>query len=249
MALHLGSVEAAQRVLAEMGVRGPRDIHVPAIAERYGALVLYGRVETARAWLIRTQRHAIVHIDERFRDTPRARFCMGHELGHHLLHPMVDHLSQCISVAPRPGRAWQLERQANDFATELLTPEWLAAPLCQALIPTPADLERLARTFRTSLEMSALRYVQLTGAPCAVVSCEGGRVKWAVESATFPGRIIQRRDAHPATDAARAASGVLFSSALPREVPGDAWGGTTPFLEQALTRWGSSGVLSWIVPV
>jgi hypothetical protein len=39
--------------------------------------------------------------------------------------------------------------------------------------------------------MSAIRFVELTMAPCAVVVAEGDAVKWALESLTFPGTIAK----------------------------------------------------------
>jgi hypothetical protein len=100
--------------------------------------------------------------------------------------------------ASRPGSAWRVEREANDFAAELLIPESLGAPLCRMPAPCLDDVERLARTFKTSPEMSAIRFVQLASAPCAAVFVEAGRVRWAAESVTFSAKIVRGRSAEEA---------------------------------------------------
>jgi hypothetical protein len=112
--------------------------------------------------------------------------------------------------------------------------------------PTVEDIERLARMFNTSFEMSAIRMVQLAKAPCAVALSVDGKIKWAPESATFPGKIVQKRIVHHAAIADRARK-TMRGDAGPREVPGAAWGGDAPFVEHAM-RVGPGRVLSWIVP-
>jgi hypothetical protein len=60
-----GPVAAARRVLAECDVRHPRDIHVEAMAARYGAMVIYGPTHTARGSITRTATRAIILVDEK----------------------------------------------------------------------------------------------------------------------------------------------------------------------------------------
>lgn len=189
------AVTAARRTLASADVQHAREIHVEVIAARHGAMVVYGPLSTARACIVRAGRQAIVCVDERARGKPPARFTIAHELGHHVLHGLVDHFEQCAGeeASPRRGHAWHVEREANDFATELLIPESLGKPMCGAERPTLDDVERLSRAFRTSPEMSAIRYVQLTDAPCAAVLVANGKVKWAAESAAFPAKIVRGR--------------------------------------------------------
>jgi hypothetical protein len=117
---------------------------------------------------------------------------------------------------------------------------------CAIARPTVEDIERLALVFTTSFETSVIRMVQLNKAPCAAMLAVGGRIKWAPESVTFPGKIVQRRTLHPASAAARAMARTRGCEP-PREVPGGAWRGESPFFEHAI-RKGADSVLSWIVP-
>jgi hypothetical protein len=95
--------------------------------------------------------------------------------------------------------------------------------------------------------MSAIRFVTLAKAPCAAVLFVNGRVKWAPESATFPGKIVKGRGPEPSSAAALLIGGASLGGP-PREVPGEAWGGRAPFVEHAIRLPREGEVLSFIVP-
>jgi Zn-dependent peptidase ImmA (M78 family) len=240
------AVAAARHVLAEAAVEDPSDIQVEALALRHGALVIHGRLTTAQASIVRTRTRAVICVNERWRGTPRGRHTTAHELGHHLLHKLIDHFRQCVAAnEPRDRWAWRIERDADEFAAELLMPFVLARRLCTSAHPTLEDIERIARTFRTSFESSGIRLVELTKTPCAFVLTKGGQVKWATESTTFPGRIVRGRDVNVESAAARAKGRV---SVVTREVAGKVWGAPGgSLLEDAIPVGRDGGVLSWIV--
>jgi Zn-dependent peptidase ImmA (M78 family) len=239
------SVAAARRVLDEAGVSRPHEIDVEALAAKNGAMVVYGPMATARAMIVRRGREAIIHVDERLRGKTAARFPVAHELAHHLLHEHVDHYRQCtVSHEPRGEAEWEIEHEANDCAAEMIIPEPLGAPFCAAPRATVEGIDRLARAFSASFEMSAIRMTELTMAPCAVVAAEHGRVKWAIESLTFPGTIRRFQPLHRASLAARLPGRVRADRE--EEVPGGAWKSDGALVERAW-RVGRGRVLSWIV--
>jgi Zn-dependent peptidase ImmA (M78 family) len=260
-----GPIAAARRVLTECDVRHPRDIRVEAIAARYGAMVVYGPVETARGSIVRTEKRAVIWVDEAAKGQPRADFTGAHELGHHVMHTVVDHFAQCRgeeAAAPTGSREARqaakqmrlVEREADHFAIELRMPERWAAPLCAMPHPELDDVYRLAQTFRASFHTSALRFVELTAAPCAFVHTARGRIKRSTETNAFPGAIVQRRAVHPESVAARLQDrrgGGASGDERPLEVPGAAWGDEAGrgFLEHAIALGPEIGVMSWIVPL
>lgn len=79
-----GPVAAARRVLDECDVRHPRDIHVEAIAARYGAIVVYAPMDTARGALVRSANRAVIWIDQDAEGEAHARFTGAHEFAHFL---------------------------------------------------------------------------------------------------------------------------------------------------------------------
>jgi hypothetical protein len=121
--------------------------------------------------------------------------------------------------------------------------------MCQAPCPTLHDVDRLARRFRTSMRASAVRYVELATAPCALVHSVAGRVKRSTETAPFSGTIVEGKDLHERSLAWRLQNARAGASGEPREVPGAAWGDPGgAFLEHAIALGPDVGVLSWIVP-
>jgi hypothetical protein len=246
-----GPVAVARRVLAECDVRHPRDIHVEAIAARYGAMVFYGPLTTAHGSIMRSARRAIIHIDERAKGQPRADSTCAHELAHFLMHDLVDHFVQCLGEDPLPRDADRkrhlVEREAEHFSAELRMPEAWAAPLCDVARPTLDDVHRLMRTFPASFHASAIRFVELTQAPCALVHTVGGRIKRSTETAAFPGKIVQRREVHAASAAARLQARRAGEGR--REVPGEAWGDPegAGFVEETVALGPELGVMSFVV--
>ena len=247
------AIDAANEVLADAGVSHPRDIVVPAIVGKNGGHILYGPTATAKGNVVRAGKHAIIYVDETARGTPRENTTLAHELGHMKMHALVDHFSQCEpSEERRSGTSWRIEAEAYDFGRARMAPAWLAASYATALRPSLDDVERLARTFRLSLEVTFIRYVQLADAisvPCAgVLTSPSGLIKWAPETRAFPGRIVKKRALHEATFAARVLATKRDRGGAEREVPGATWGGSAPFIEQSIHLGASGGVLSWIVP-
>jgi Zn-dependent peptidase ImmA (M78 family) len=231
-------------MLDDANVRHPSQIHPAEIAARNGAMVVYGPLRTARGAIARNRDGAVITVDERARGKPQESFTIAHELLHNALHRLRDHLVQCVAGdAPRTDEEWDVEREANDGASELLIPEALGAPFCALDVATPAAIDRLARAFRVSFPMAAIRMTELTMAPCAVALVEGDRVRWAVESLTFPGAIARRQRVHESAIAAR----LSRRPAADREgdVPGAAWRSPVPLRERAW-RTGRERALVWI---
>jgi Zn-dependent peptidase ImmA (M78 family)/transcriptional regulator with XRE-family HTH domain len=135
--------------------RGPVK-HLIATMESHGIVVLLaeetGHIDRVDAFsTVVSERPIVMSTPRRSRDVYRHRFTCAHELGHLLLH------QGC------PSGDINLERQADEFAAELLTP----AAEMQSLLPQRIDLaalDRLGRTWGVSAEslvrrMSELRMV------------------------------------------------------------------------------------------
>ena len=127
---------------------------------------------------------------------PRARFTIGHELGHFPLerHTLSDEsgfrcraadLRETIEAPRSPSLHSRQEAEANRFAIELLAPRHLVA----AALREDPDLRAardLARALDLSLEASLRRYVDLHDEPLAAVWSNAGIVQTFARSERFP---------------------------------------------------------------
>jgi Zn-dependent peptidase ImmA (M78 family) len=176
----------AREALWECGIDEPAKIDPMVLIGRRKILVVYGKLDGATAQILRNGESAIIRVSDQIVQLGRFRFTMSHEGGHFVCgHRIPDE----ADLATSPPFSKHQEREADVFATEFLMPEQWVAPFCTGTTPTLTAVHAIAETFRTSLVASAVRYVELTPYPCAVVYSEHGRVVWAKRSATFPSRI------------------------------------------------------------
>lgn len=93
-------------------------------------------------------RPLVIVTPERFKSVYEYRFTCAHELGHLLLH-----------LTPLPGDRKQ-EREADQFAAELLTPRAEIEPLLPKTVRMAA-LDQLSRTWGVSIESLIYRMGEL----------------------------------------------------------------------------------------
>ena len=189
------AVEAARALVAELALRGPRDLDVELIAADRGAYVLFSDLAgNEEGHLLHAGRRSIIRVRASLHGTPKGRFVMAHEIGHHILHADVDHFAQCTSEGLAPGGTrWRIEGEASDFASELVVPTSMAYAHCRAERPSLDDVIALAARFHVSVTTAALRYLEMTDAACAFVETRAGRVKRASGTARFRGEAIRGR--------------------------------------------------------
>jgi Zn-dependent peptidase ImmA (M78 family) len=242
----------ARELLLELGMNEPAKIDPFVVLARRQIPIIYGKLDGATAQLSRHRDRAIIRISDQIVQLGRVRFSIAHEIGHYLLGHGI--LGEGIAEATELHTRHQ-EREADVFASEFLMPEELVRPFCDR---TPIDLTSVgavAETFRTSIVSAAVRYVELSPAPCAVVYSEAGFVEWAKRSRSFPARIPAQLEVGP-----RALAFDYFASGTidvaPRVMPASAWLGRwlplaiTSLVEHAAVvpepGWG--GVLSLLSP-
>lgn len=195
----------ATKWLGEQPVDGVIDVE--KLAELLDAEIIYGDLDGAKARVVRLGSRARIIISKRIVGVGAIRFCIAHEIGHLLL----DHYAQGDAL----GRAFkrqltceplgasggsEIERDACVFATELLMPSTLAAPMCQVAPVSFDPIRAISTAFATSMQASTMRYVELTRERCAVVYMQRGRVMWAKKSTGFhawipDGRAVARESA------------------------------------------------------
>jgi hypothetical protein len=130
----------------------------------------------------------IIAVRSDIRSPGRKRFTIAHEIGHFVLHGYDDHSSICkrkdIEGWAKGGN--DKERQADDFAAELLIPTTAVAPLLVSNAPSLSVVENIANDCGASLSASAWRYCDLTTEQCAIVWSENEEIVWSKTSSEFP---------------------------------------------------------------
>lgn len=117
------------------------------------------------------------------------RFTIAHELGHFAL-PRHGRDSQLVCLSDdffAAAVSRELEREANEFAAELLMPRSLFGAAIADRDPTLALARTLAdrSRFWVSLTAASIRLVELNAEPCALVCSKAGRIQWWVKSRAF----------------------------------------------------------------
>lgn len=119
---------------------------------------------------------------------PRTRFSIAHELGHYHLehhHAYLTHGGKSHSSINEFRSKNLIEREADAFAASLLLPTDDIKPIVNASELSVARLDGLATDFQTSLVSTAIRSVQLSHFPCALVGIRQSAVAW-----TFPSEAL-----------------------------------------------------------
>ncbi|UYN96072.1 MAG: ImmA/IrrE family metallo-endopeptidase [Enhydrobacter sp.] len=211
----------AECLLQELGVSGPNDIDLDAIAHYLGVRVRYRPLDGCDARIVGVGNKAIVTVNTRS-SPQRKRFSIAHELGHWKHHRGKSLV--CRVDDYRPDHRMSTERVADRYAADLLMPQYLFKPATQQINKlTFAAIANLSKDFVTSLTSTAIRVVEADHSP-AILVCHGqfGR-KWFTRSPSVPERWFPK----DALDAESSAMDVLYGrkpdNAHPRKIGADAW--------------------------
>ncbi len=127
-----------------------------------------------------------------FLESNKGRFTLAHELGHYFIpnhrlglmngdlkpHGSISYLTDLSS--------WQVEREADAFASALLMP---SKSVIDIINGRPFDfhlIEEIAAMFQVSKSAAALRFAQIGNYPIMIVFAVDGKIRWVKRSADFP---------------------------------------------------------------
>jgi hypothetical protein len=113
---------------------------------------------------------------------PRTRFSIAHELGHYFLERHHTHFMKGGDPHQSQSERFsdtEMEREADSFASGLLLPSNQVRPIVNERELSLSRVEVIAAKFGTSLVSTALRGVQLSDYPCAVVGIRAGQIAWS----------------------------------------------------------------------
>ena len=184
---------AARKVLHECGLDA-LPIHPEEICRKKGIHYSHDKVLPAGYWgaLLRQNGEFVILVSASCPTVGNRRFSAGHELGHYHL---PDHLEALLSFGshysgPPESTTDPLEREANAFASELLMPEPLVRPIVANSDIGWNSVQAIAEHCETSLVSAAIRYVQLSPDPVAIIVSHGGTIEFSSVSTSlwdYPG--------------------------------------------------------------
>ena len=213
----------AERLLLDLGIDRPGNIDLEAIAADQGVYVRFREMDGCEARIVGDDRRAIVSVNSRSRPT-RQRFSLAHELGH-----WQHHRGRCLfcdaTQIGNPGsRELDPERQADDFASDLVLPMFMLRPMLSKL--GKVTVERagsLAQAFDVSLTATLLKIVSSGRFPMMLVCHGRSKRLWFKRTDKIQRWWFPRED----LDRESFAYEMLFNDATgessPRRMPAEAW--------------------------
>jgi hypothetical protein len=244
------AVAAAAELLARLRAEHPDDIDVELVAAFHDAHVLWLPLTNEAGHVRRIGETSYIGVAESARASKQWRFTVMHEVAHRIMHPPWA-ASHCAdgggSGSPEERqRYYAMEREANDFAAEVLLARSFFAALVNENPHAPVTLDEIAmiaRCLDVSLSATALRYTELCGdVACAVALSQQGKIVWREMSAGFRGKIVKGRTLDPS-----ALAGKVVEAGVDRidgEVRG-AWGKRIGTVREQSIRAGE-GALTWL---
>ena len=139
---------------------------------------------------------AIIYNDK-IKEDGRKNFTVAHELGHFFLHKDRKELKCSMddleTFDDQPPHGKEIEREANEFAANLLMP---ARDIGPYLKNNDLDLnlvETLSDRYGTSMTSTAFRIVEVTGKPSALLMLDDdGVVLWCKRNDAFQGFFVRK---------------------------------------------------------
>ena len=137
--------------------------------------------------------HLNTNVDKaNYLNKPKGRFTMAHELGHYFI---PAHRLGLMSGEMKPHGsvnfinnlpAWQIEREADAFASSLLMPSSIFKDIIKGKPFNFQLIETIADKFNVSKSAAALRFVDIGNYPIMVVFAIEGKIRWVSRSEDFP---------------------------------------------------------------
>ncbi len=183
------AIGEAERLWRLYGFTVPSDLSLEDLALARGVLVTEGSLDKMEARLIRQGKRGLIRVKADLPELGRKRFAISHELGHWELHANISQLFACTEddmVASYKKSVHEAE--ANYFASGLLMPSNIFAAKGAGASLCVKDVSDLASYFATSFTATAIRYVDLSSEPCAVVASSANTIRWWRGSPEFEDR-------------------------------------------------------------
>lgn len=177
----------AKALLAELKVSGPANAH--AVAAQLQLDVNESDIKGFDGALVRAKGtpFGAILVRESIRESGRKNFTVAHEIGHFVIpgHEAADLVCTATDMASWSDTAKEFEREANEFAAELLMPEAIVRQIVGKSEPSLQLIERIAASCESSLTAAGWRFCDLTSYRCAIVWSSKEAASWSKRSEEF----------------------------------------------------------------
>lgn len=184
---YIPPAEHARNLLNDLGLKRP-PVPVEEICSRLEIEYMYGADIDSEALIIKgcKRKTPLIAVKSNEQYKTRARFSVAHELGHFCI---PSHLNETYSCSIEDLNNYRenkpAEKEANEFAAELLMPlQWIA----QAIKTQDVSMQlikTLAEEYETSLTSTALKVASHCSDRIAVVYSKSGGVAWFNKAKAF----------------------------------------------------------------
>jgi hypothetical protein len=161
---------------------------LPEVLPEIGLQLHYRNATSYEGALLRMKGipRGYIVLSSEVQEVRRKRFTLGHEIGHYLLPDQQDLCQPCgkIQIESWDETLAKPERDANQFAAEILMPRSIVQPFLRES-PRLSHIEQIAQACETSLTASAYRLCELSSFRVAMVWSEALRVRWYKPSEEF----------------------------------------------------------------
>ena len=223
MSVNIQKLSPAERVLWGYGILEPPDIDLEAIAFDTGAEVLYRPLAGCEARLVVRGERAIISLKPNG-NKGRQRFSLAHELAHWIGdRGSGSFLCAKEDLEPKDHSAKILEARANDFASQLILPNYLVDPRLKGQAATLDAASSLAETFNTSLTAAAIKIMKRTDETACLLCHSQSGLSWFLKSIRVPSDYYLRPNLHPESDAYSVAVHGLTGMSRPKIEPASYW--------------------------
>lgn len=175
----------AKKLLETLGIDDPASIDIEDLIIFYNGIVKHMPMANCDGRVVMKNGKSIVTLNSNIEFPQKKRFVLAHELGHILLHADKDMtFSDDYNTLDAYKHGIQ-EREANDFASELLMPTDSFTEACRRQKFGSSLIRSLSERFNTSLTSTVYRYIDLGSHPICAFYSKDGIVQYWKKSSSF----------------------------------------------------------------
>ncbi len=172
----------AREIFDYCGIDDPATISLTDLIIYFNGIVNEVPLNNCDGRMVMKNGKSIVSLNSNIEFPQKKRFVLAHELGHILLHGGKEAtFSDDYSTLEAYKHGIQ-EKEANDFATELLMPEVFFREACLKKKFSPELLRELSEKFNTSITSTVYRFIDFGYHPICAIFSKDGKVEYSKKS-------------------------------------------------------------------